>query len=290
MGKEEEQISHSSPETDDSHQWSCENPEVKDIIRKWYRLTDISKDWDNEFEKALAEIKISDSLSIETYNSDGDGKRDFLSYLYMCENLKKKYDEKNIPEEILIDTVKDIAIWTDLWSDLKSGLFLGECQWLKRHLSMKLFKIGRLQFYMGKAETDIPEKGIIAGDDVIEIHIPASGPLKESECKESLKMAREFFKKNFPEYDYKCFTCHSWLLDDSLDELLDKESNIIKFRKMFELRGKEESDAILRYVFSWNTTLRKLPKEVPGSSFALKVKEKALKGGKFYEALGVIDK
>ncbi|MBQ9922611.1 MAG: DUF5596 domain-containing protein [Clostridia bacterium] len=206
----------------------------------------------------------------------------------MCEELKKKYTEKGIPEEILIDTLKDITVWTYTWSDIKGSLFLGECEWLKRHLSMKLFKIGRLQFCMAKAECDIPSKNVSKGDDIIEIHISATGPLKKCKCEESISRAREFFKKYFPEYDYKCFTCHSWLLDESLDELLNENSNIVKFRKMFDIVTKEESNAILRYVFNWNTTLRKLVKENPTSSFAAKVKERALSGGKFYETLGVL--
>ena len=290
LGKTDEKIVHASPETDDSHLWSPVNAETTNIIKKWYDLTGISKEWDADFEKALSEIKISDSINIETYTSNGDGKRDFLSFMYMCENLKNKYQEKNIPEEILIDTVKDLAIWTDIWSDIKNGLFLGECGWLTRHLSMKLFKLGRLQFCMAKSEADIPDIGVAKGDDIIEVHIQASGPLKETECKESIAMAREFFGKYFPEYNYKCFTCHSWLLDDSLDELLSETSNIVKFRRMFELVTKEESNAILRYVFSWDTNLRNLINKNPVSSFAEIVKKRALGGGKFYETLGFIEK
>ena len=241
--------------------------EIENIIKKWYDIIGFSKEWNNDFEKALSEIKISDSVCIDTYTSAGDGKRDFLSFLYMCENLEKKYHKKNIPEEILIDTVKDISIWTDIWSDIKNELFLGECDWLARHLSMKLFKLGRLQFCMAKAETDIPERCVAEGDEIIEIHIPSVGPLKKPECEESINMAREFFKNYFPEYNYKCFTCHSWLLDETLDELLGETSNIVKFRKMFKIVTKEESNAILRYVLSWDTNLRNSKRLPIGDGF-----------------------
>ncbi len=262
--------------------------EVESIIRKWYNILGVSKGFDNDFEKALSEVTISDSVCIDTYDSGSDGKRDFLNFLYMCENLKKKYQERNISEEILIDTLKDISIWTDIWSGIKNELFLGECHWLRRHLSMELFKIGRLQFCMAKAEIDIPHKCVAEGDDIIEIHIPSVGPLKKSECEESIAMARKFFKRYFPSYNYKCFTCHSWLLDESLEELLDETSNIINFRRMFEIVTKEESNEILRYVFGWDTTLENVSKRNPNSAFAAKVKERALEGGKFYDALGVL--
>lgn len=263
---------------------------TESIIRKWYDIVGISEKWDSDFEKALSEIEIPDSVNIDTYKSTGDGKRDFLSFMYMCENLKEKYQEKNIPEEILVDTVKDLSIWTDIWSEIKGQLWLGELSWLERHLSMKLFKIGRLQFCMAKSEADIPEKNIVKGDDIIEIHIASVGPLRKVECEESIAMARQFFKKYYPEYDYKCFTCHSWLLDDSLDDILGESSNITIFRKMFTLVTKEESNAILRYVFSWDTNTENLKNKKPTSSFAEKVKKRALDGGKFYETLGFIEK
>ena len=71
-------------------------------------------------------------------------------------------------------------------------------------------------------------------------------------------------------------------------ENLKPESNILAFQNMFDIKESEESDAILKYVFNWNTTRRRLPKEPTFSSFSKTVKELALKGGKFYESLGVL--
>ena len=51
----------------------------------------------------------------------------------------------------------------------------------------------------------------------------------------------------------------------------------------------EESYSILRYVFKWNTTKENLNSCVDASSFARKVKERINDGGKFYDALGVIE-
>lgn len=106
--------------------------------------------------------------------------------------------------------------------------------------------------------------------------------------KSLLSAPKNFFAEYFPEFEYKCFTCHSWLLDKSLSEVLKPKSNIIKFQNMFEEFKSEESDAILKYVFNWNINRRKLIRENPTSSFAVKVKEYALANGKFYETLGVL--
>lgn len=290
LGKRDVKVEHLKPQEDDAHVWAAENPEVKTIIKKWYKTLGFSKDFDNEFKEALAEIKISDAITIENYKEEKDGKRNLLSFLFMCERLKERYEEKGIPEEILVATLKDIVIWTNTWSDIKNELYLGECEWLSHHLSMKLFRLGRLQFCMGKAECDIPEIGVKKGDNVMEVHIPEDGAFPKEECDKSFAMAKEFFAKYYPEFEYKCFTCHSWLLDETLGEILKPTSNILSFAGRFTPVHSEESDAILRYVFSWDMNRRKVGKAEATSSFAQKVKERALSGGKFYSTYGVIEK
>lgn len=180
--------------------------------------------------------------------------------------------------------------WTDTWSDLKGTLYLGEIKWLSHHLGMKLFKLGRLQFCMGRAETDIPSANLLKGDRVMEIHIPACGPLKYEECMDSIEKAKAFFAEYFPEFEYKCFTCHSWLLDRSLEELLGSKSNIIRFQSMFDIVSEEKSDAILKYVFKWNTTRDKLKDIHCTEGFPGKVKSRIASGGDFFEAVGIIKK
>ncbi len=291
LGKTPVKIEHFKPEPDKISLWNCENKEVYKTIEKYYKYIDFPKEYDVEFKEALEEIKISDAISIDRYNfKEKDGRRNFLSYLFMCEALEKKYEERNIPKDIMKDTLKDLIIWTNTWSDIKGGLYLGEIDWLSNHLKMKLFRLGRLQFCMGKAKKNIPEKNLKVGDNVIEIHIPEGESLTIEKCKESISLAKDFFKKYFPEFEYKHFTCHSWLMDDTLKELLSENSNIIKFMDMFERFHPEKDDAILRYVFNWKTTRLNLHKESANSSFAVKIKDYIKNNRDFYSAYGVIDK
>lgn len=288
FGKTNTRVDCLSPENDNPHKWSCKKTEVTKIIEKWYKILEFPKEFDKEFYTALNTVNISDAITIESFIPSNDGKRNLLSFLYMCENLSKSYKEKKISGGILIDTLKDIVIWNNIWSDIKGELYLGECSWLAKHLSGKLYKLGRLQFCMGYAHIDIPEEDLKKGDMVIEVHIPECGPLDITECEKSIERAKKFFKKYFPGFKYKCFTCHSWLLDDSLREILKPTSNILAFQSLFDIRGREESDAIFKYVFSWNTTREKLLKENALTSFAAKVKELGIKGVKFYENTGIL--
>ena len=59
---------------------------------------------------------------------------------------------------------------------------------------------------------------------------------------------------------------------------------------MFEIVHKEKSDAILKYVFKWNTTRDNLYEFKTTSDFAKKVKDHTILGKSFYESIGIINK
>ena len=122
---------------------------AQDIIKKWYYALDFPREMDEPFEAALASIDIDSDTTVADYEADEkNGAKNLLYFLYFCEEISRKYKERGIPDEILYDTLRDIVVWTKTWSKLKGELYLGETNWLKRHLGMRLFKLGRLQFCM----------------------------------------------------------------------------------------------------------------------------------------------
>lgn len=264
---------------------------TKETIRNWYDRLRLPEGYRTAFIKALGEIRISDATEIGSYDlNEPDGKRNLLSCLMMCEALKERYAEKGIDENILMATLSDIGIWLDIWSEIKGELYLGELAWLQHHLSMKLFRLGRLQFCMNECHNDYPAYDLKKGEPVIEVHIPADGPLTREACEASFATAREFFAKYYPDFHYRYFTCHSWLLDSTLEDFLRPESNIIGFQKMFTPVESKPSAAILRYVFKWNTNERNLKSAPVLSSFAGAVKKAFMDGTQFHETLGIIEK
>jgi type II secretory pathway component PulL len=50
-------------------------------------------------------------------------------------------------------------------------------------------------------------------------------------CGESIKEAKEFFAKYFPEYNYKALATTSWILDSQFEKLLKPSSNLVLFLK-----------------------------------------------------------
>ena len=261
---------------------------TKAVIERWYKTLGFDKKYDGEFYRALEEIEIPADSKLEDYDPKcEDGKRNLLAYLYFCVALKCRYEEKGISEAILLDTLSDLVVWTDVWSELKGELWLSELYWLNFHLGMRLFKLGRLQFCLGKAKHDVPTHNLAKGDAVVEMHIQAVGPLRREDCLESVAQAKEFFAKYYPEQSYKCFTCHSWLMDKKLDEVLSPDSNIIRFRNMFDIVHEQPADAILKYVFKWNTEAETLAQTPATSGFAQRVKDRRLAGEMFNESFGI---
>lgn len=262
---------------------------MKNIIEKWYLKLGFDDKYNDEFYKALSTINIAENTSIDTYDLEStDGKKNLLSFLYMCEALEQKYIQKGIDNAILSDTLADIVRWTNTWSAIKGELYLGELFWLRHHMKMNLFKLGRLQYCMDKVWYDAPEKNLFEGDTVLSIHIPATGPLDYEECIQSLKTAKEFFRKFYPEFNYKYFICSSWLLDETLSEIMKPDSNILKFQTLFDIDSAVESEAIVKFVFGWNITRDMLGDIDAPNSFCEKIKNRFASGGKFYAGRGII--
>lgn len=261
--------------------------QVQKIIEKWYWKLGFPEQYNEEFYQILEEIPVKESLRVEDVDLWSPyGKENLLQYLYFTERLHQKYQEKGIPDSVFLRTVRDIVTWTKIWSEVRGELWLEETQWLRRHFRMELFGLGRLQFCILKLWADWPEIGLLQGDTLIEVHIPAEGPLRYEECLASFRMANDFFPKYFPDHPYQDYFCDSWLLDDSLREYLKPDSNILRFQSLFTPLIKRQDNDILHCVFPKDTTEENLADAVPTSSFAAKVKETVLNGGHFYSVMG----
>lgn len=94
------------------------------------------------------------------------------------------------------------------------------------------------------------EKVLSRYDPVVALHIPADGRLDPAAVRESLIQIREFLRDYFPEYDYKAFTCNSWLMNPELTVLLGEDSNISKFCGLFHrVTRKAQGTSVFSFVF-----------------------------------------
>ena len=127
------------------------------IIQKWYERLDFLKKYDEAFYAALNTVEVLPTACVEEYDKNSeDGIKNLLHYLYFCEETERRFLSRGIPEDILLDTLSDLVIWTNIWSEIKGELYLGELGWLAIHLSANLFKLGRLQFAFADCPFMIP--------------------------------------------------------------------------------------------------------------------------------------
>jgi hypothetical protein len=88
------------------------------------------------------------------------------------------------------------------------------------------------------------------GDPVLSVHIPNTGAFKKEACEDSFRRAREVFSACYPEFVWKAFYCHSWMLDPQLHAFLPEHSNILAFQHYFTMfAGKTEGEDVFNFVF-----------------------------------------
>lgn len=261
---------------------------VAKIIEKWYRELKFPEKYDGEFYDALSTIYVDENAKAADYDlKEENGKKNLLYHLYFCEALNEEYIKKGIPYDYFYDNMQDIVRWTNIWSGVKGELYLGEIGWLSLHFKMDIFKIGRLQFNKAFGRS-IPEINLKESDNFLGVHIPACGPLDFDECVKSVLDAQDFYAKYLPEFKYKCIICSSWLLYDGLKDMMKSDSNIIKFQSLFDIYGKGESDAIIRFIIGWGADREQVKEMEFTSRLKNEIKSRVLKGEKFYSAYGVI--
>lgn len=125
------------------------------------------------------------------------------------------------------------------------------------------------------------------GDPVLSVHIPSQMSLAQEVCEESYIKAKKVFKDHYPEFDYKAFMCHSWMMDPQLKALLGRETNLTLFMdKYIPYPLKSNGLGVINFVFLLpeDTPPEKLPED---TSLRRAIKEHYLKGKYIYVQGGV---
>ena len=295
LGKKKKDFIHNSPTSDNSNAYEIgkkrKSDEVIDFARAEYKRQGLDEFYKLDFDSALiSELTEAYSLYLSwdgKFTSKNE-KANLLLALMLGYKLKEKYDEKGIPNDVLLSTLSDIGIWARTYYSYSGKIGIEETGWLGLHLSFKLFRLGRLQYEMTKSPVDFED--LKKGDCILSVHIPEGDPLLKEKCEESLDLARKFFAKYFPEHNYSYFYCHSWLLDKEISMLIGESSNIAKFASLFKEISKDESLAATKYVFRWNIKPDEVAKENAETKLQKAIKTHLADGKKLYETSGIIKK
>ena len=179
----------------------------------------------------LAKIAVETGDNLFTLNA--------VFLLDACEIMFPKFLAVGHSEELFYETMRDIKVKLDECKQVRGiyGVF-ASLDWFAGFYEITRFWLGRLQFEKTKFKFDSYEKDGVSlkkGDDVINVHIPSSGPMTMDELLESYDLACDHYKEIYDEYGFLPFVCHSWLLFEENDKILKPESNILKFKNQYDV-------------------------------------------------------
>ena len=197
-------------------------------------------------------------------------------YEYHKSNIKK-YSLKDEQINIHKKRTKE-CFENDLIYRKYNGIRISQMLWATYFIRVRLIEIGRLQYEYENTENNI---------STIKIHIPKGKKLDIEQVKQSIEKSKTELKQIFNLNKIK-YICNSWLLSNQIYNLLDKNSNIAQFHRLFSIKeGENCNDDILNFVYevkkcesyrdlAENTTLQK------------KIKEQLINGHCFYLGLGTL--
>ena len=219
------------------------------IAKKWYEKFFPNKNADAFIEKASKYDNVDGDISVNELSEKKDAFLNLVVFMLKCEKAYNEYQKRGISDEIFYDTLKDIAVWEENYEGAFNKEGLAEIFWLNNHVSLNLFKIGRLQYQFETVWVESPKHKLKKGDKVLNLHITQGESLDYEVCKKSYDEANKFFSEKYPEFDYDYFACHTWFFDPEIKNFVSEKSNILKFASDFEIISYEEKNSAVRYVF-----------------------------------------
>ncbi|HIT53774.1 MAG TPA: DUF5596 domain-containing protein [Candidatus Fimivicinus intestinavium] len=205
------------------------------------------------------------------------------------------YQEHGIPERYYYDMMQDITHWTENGRVEFGVPGFSEISWAKNYITMNLFQLGRLQFQFSRVDLsgklgqqELAALPIPNEANVLYIHIPKGAPLDREACLDSIRQAKAFFPRYYPEFDFQGFYTSSWLLDPRLKQLLPSGSRILQFQKLFDRVYTREDHSRAAIRFLWYRHDRNFAAFPEQTSLQRSVKQYLLNGGALGETCGMI--
>ena len=162
---------------------------------------------------------------------------DMLFLLSNLEKLREAYLKKGISEEIFYDTAKDFKYKLDECKEKVGVLGVIPFWWYAIFFRAEIVALGRFQYHTKPFFEGLTyEWGdfkINSDDEVVNFHIPSSGPMPREARIDSYKKAFAYFGRKKGEY--LPIICESWLIFPGYREVFPKGSNLADFMEDFDI-------------------------------------------------------
>ena len=213
----------------------------------------------------------------EFVGDDPDGIKILGELLILCCEAYDRYLQLGISTQIFFDTMKFCTRFVNEHYRVFGQYKFVWAWWFPRQLALLEFRIGCLEYEF-----------VEGNENIISVHIPSDADLQKDAVAESFRAFMAFEKYYFPDWTDAKIYCDSWLLSPALKELLDDNSNIINFQKLFIVESVDyDSLAVLDWVFPGNSEISEALPE--NTSLQRKMKKYLLQGKKVGWAKGRLD-
>lgn len=160
-----------------------------------------------------------------------------LLFICLSPQLYRYYEERGLPKELCRASLEDLRWKLFECHEVRGiwGSFVS--QWFSGFFNLTRFTLGRLQFELRPFPEGYEQAGRVRPQgvqQVINLHIPSSGPLLPEDCAASYRRAQAFFAASFPGGETP-FICHSWLLFPEHRRFLPAHSRILQFMEDFDI-------------------------------------------------------
>lgn len=164
-----------------------------------------------------------------------------------CDIHRKNMSKYNLSDEqkrIHIKRVK-CALLDDIYKRGYESVRISQMLWASYFINLRIIEVGGFQYELVSENPITKEKEMC-----IKMHVPRGASLKEKDVRSSIRKSAYEIERYFNIKDINYYI-ESWLLSPEVLALLDDNSNILKFSKLFSIKSMGECTRdILDFVFN----------------------------------------
>ena len=166
-----------------------------------------------------------------------------LGYDIHRKNMSK-YNLSDEQKSIHIKRVK-CALLDDIYKRGYESVRISQMLWASYFINLRIIEVGGFQYELVLENPITKEK-----EECIKMHVPKGASLKEEDVRSSIRKSTYEIERYFNVKDINYYI-ESWLLSPEVLALLDDNSNILKFSKLFSIKSMGECTRdILDFVFN----------------------------------------
>lgn len=166
-----------------------------------------------------------------------------LGYDIHRKNMSK-YNLSDEQKSIHIKRVKN-ALLDDIYIRGYESVRISQMLWASYFISLRIIEVGGFQYELVSENPITKEKEMC-----IKMHVPKGASLNEEDVRSSIRKSTYEIERYFNVKDINYYI-ESWLLSPEVLALLDDNSNILKFSKLFSIKSMRECTRdILDFVFN----------------------------------------